>query len=540
MTVQKWQETSRAKQAATSKLVETWLPPDFSVDDKLLNVMDVPASCLSHTENEITLLRATELVERISSGSLKSEDVVKAFCKRAAIAHKLVNCLTEPMFEAAVARSKELDIYFTENKRPFGPLHGLPISLKDTCNVKGVPTSLGYVGQVDRIAKRDSSLVEILKAAGAVIFTKTNLPTAIFGSETVNNLFGRTTNPRGRNMTPGGSSGGEASLIALHGSPLGFGTDIGGSIRSPSHFSGLYGLRPSHTRVPHQDVVTSMDGQETIHTVIGPMANSLQDLELAMRVVANSNPWLLDPKCAPIPWQDAEAPKKLCIGVMWDDGIVRPQPPIQRALKEVVEKLEKSGHQIIKWDPLLQKDIVNVWETLFVSDGGQDITIELEKSGEPVLPRIQRILDRAAPLSTFETWQLQQRKLVIQKEYLDRWNTTVERSTTGRPMDLILTAAKPTVATEHDKAPVYVGYAAFVNLMDYPSVVLPITQVDPDVDEPKTSAREHWNSDDEQNYAAYDPVVMKGMPVGLQFVGRRLHEENLLACAKVVEESLNA
>jgi len=86
------------------------------------------------------------------------------------------------MFEAAIARSKELDIYYSENKKPFGPLHGLPISLKDTCNVKGVPTSLGYVGQVDRTAKRDSSVVEILKAAGAVIFTKTNLPTAIFVS----------------------------------------------------------------------------------------------------------------------------------------------------------------------------------------------------------------------------------------------------------------------------------------------------------------------------------------------------------------------
>ncbi|KAK4937001.1 Fatty-acid amide hydrolase 2 [Elasticomyces elasticus] len=475
MTVQKWQEASRAKQAATSKLVETWLPPDFSVDDKLLNVMDVPAKYLSQTDNEITLLRATELVEKLRSGSLKSEDVVKAFCKRAAIAHKLVNCPTEPMFEAAVARSKELDIYYSENKKPFGPLHGLPISLKDTCNVKGVPTSLGYVGQVDRIAKRDSSVVEILKAAGAVIFTKTNLPTAIF-----------------------------------------------------------------HTRVPHQDVVTSMDGQETIHTVIGPMANSLQDLELAMQVIANAKPWLLDPKCAPIPWQNVEMPQKLCIGVMWDDGIVQPQPPIQRALKEVVEKLEKSGHEIIKWEPLLQKDIVNVWETLFVSDGGQDIKIELERSGEPVLPRIQRILDRAAPLSTFETWQLQQRKLIIQKEYLDRWNATVEQSSTGRPMDLILTAAKPTIATEHDKAPVYVGYAAFVNLMDYPSVVIPATQVDPEVDEPKLSTREAWNPDDEQNYAAYDPVVMKGMPVGLQFVGRRLHEENLLACAKIVEKALSA
>jgi len=104
-----------------------------------------------------------------------------------------------------------------------------------------------------------------------------------------------------------------------------------------------------------------MDGQETIHTVIGPMANSLQDLELAMQVIANAKPWLLDPKCAPIPWQNVEMPQKLCIGVMWDDGIVQPQPPIQRALKEVVEKLQESGHQIIKWEPVLQKDIVNVW-----------------------------------------------------------------------------------------------------------------------------------------------------------------------------------
>jgi len=281
-----------------------------------------------------------------------------------------------------------------------------------------------------------------------------------------------------------------------------------------------------------------MDGQETIHTVIGPMANSLQDVELAMQVIADAKPWFLDPKCAPIPWQDVEVPQRLCIGVMWDDGVVQPQPPIQRALNEAVAKLENAGHQILNWKPLLQKDIVEVWESLFVSDGGQDIRIELERSGEPALPRIQRILDRAHPLSAFETWQLQQRKLIIQKAYLDRWNATLEQSTTGRAMDLILTAAKPTVATTHDKAPVYVGYAAFVNLLDYPSVVIPITQVDPEIDEQVVLSRQAWNMDDEQNYAAYDPLVMRGMPVGLQLVGRRLHEESLLADAKQVIQCL--
>lgn len=153
--------------------------------------------------------------------------------------------LTEVCFEDAIICAKNLDQYAKQHHTAFGPLHGIPTTLKDQFNIKGYDTTLGYVVRAMRPATADAALVQMLRSLGAVILAKTNIPQSIMWCETENPLWGLTTNPYDPEYTPGGSTGGEAVLIARGASMLGFGTDIGGSIRIPSHMMGIYGLKPS-------------------------------------------------------------------------------------------------------------------------------------------------------------------------------------------------------------------------------------------------------------------------------------------------------
>jgi amidase len=192
-----------------------------------------------------------------------------------------------------------------------------------------------------------------LEGAGAVRYCKTNVPTAMMIAESVNNVFGRTLNPRNRKLTSGGSSGGESALIAFGGSPLGVGTDIGGSLRIPAACTGIFTLRPSFGRFTTQRCASGLAGQEAIMSVNGPMAKTLEDIRLWAKAVVDLEPWQVDAKCLPIPWRSVPIQKRLKIAVMWHDGIVSPTPPVARALRETVRRLQKAGHELTEWKPVL-------------------------------------------------------------------------------------------------------------------------------------------------------------------------------------------
>lgn len=222
----------------------------------------------------------------------------------------------------AFTTAQSLDEHMERTGKPIGPLHGLPVSLKDNFNIVGVDSTVGFASWVGSPATYNSALVELLTRAGAVLYVKTNVPTAMMIAETVNNVFDRTVNPLNRKLTSGGSSGGESALIAFGGSVLGVGTDIGGSLRIPAACTGIFTLRPSFGRFPTGGAKSGLAGQEAVNSVNGPMARSLTDIELFARTVVGEEPWQLDPKCLPIPWRSVSMNPKLKIGVMWSDGIV--------------------------------------------------------------------------------------------------------------------------------------------------------------------------------------------------------------------------
>ena len=163
--------------------------------------------------------------------------------------------------------------------------------------------------------------------------------------ETVSNLWGRTLNPSNTLLCAGGSSGGEGALLGTLASPLGIGSDIGGSIRAPSAFNGLYGFKPTAGRLSAAGNNSTIPGQIGVLATVGPMGRSVRDLKLLCEVASADEPWFKDPKTFFKPWVSATAPKRLTLGVMWWDGIVMPHPPLRRAMSATVEKLRLAGHE---------------------------------------------------------------------------------------------------------------------------------------------------------------------------------------------------
>lgn len=165
-------------------------------------------------------------MKQVQAGALEPLDVLRAYAKKAFKAHAATNCLTEVFVPEAEAWAA------TCNRA--GPLAGMPVSLKDTAGVAGFDSCIGYSAWVGKPVLKDSGLVRLLKDAGAVPFVKTNIPITLLSLESANDVFGRCTNPHNKDYAPGGSTGGEAALLAYGGSRLGIGTDVAGSVRAPA------------------------------------------------------------------------------------------------------------------------------------------------------------------------------------------------------------------------------------------------------------------------------------------------------------------
>lgn len=248
MTVTSWQESAILKRKnVAAQIPKEWILQRLPTAEEEPNAYEYLKKILPKEENDIADLTIIELAQRIANGTFSSFQVIKVFCRRAALLHQLTNCCSEIFFTRALDRAKELDQYFAQNDKVVGPLHGIPISLKDQVNLEGMDSAIGYVGLVNRPINKEqvSNIAKILEDLVTVLYVKTTTPVAMMSGETVSNIYGSTLNSCNRKLSCGGSSGGEGALVGARASLLGLGTDIGGSIRLPSGFQGLYGLRCS-------------------------------------------------------------------------------------------------------------------------------------------------------------------------------------------------------------------------------------------------------------------------------------------------------
>lgn len=315
---------------------------------------------------------------------------------------------------------------------------------------------MGYIGWIGTFQGKkgtgkekvfESEMVKELRDLGAVLYCKTSVCHTLMSGETTNNIIGYTWNPKNRNLSCGGSSGGEGALIGLQGSPVGFGTDIGGSIRIPAAFNGLYGLRPSGGRLPYEGMANSMDGQNSILSVVGPLADSVSTLQLLVKSLLSREPWLHDPLVYEIPWREDRAKvsqeSPLSFAVLRHDGAVTPQPPVQRAIETVVKKLEDKGHRITEWNPPSHKRGLDILLAAWKYDNGADIRSAFALSGEPMVPQIANtygaeFANDVTPKDATFIAANNVAKREYQKEYMEYWNSTAELTGTGKPVDVVI------------------------------------------------------------------------------------------------------
>ncbi len=286
---------------------------------------------------DIAFRSAKHLAAQIRKRKLGCVEAFDHFAARIERLDASLNAVVVRDFEAARRRAKTLD----RMKDPIGPLHGVPMTVKESFDVAGLPTSWG-VEALRRIPTADALAVERLRHAGAVVMGKTNVPPMLEDWQAANPIHGTTNNPWDLSRSPGGSSGGAAAALAAGLTGLELGSDIGGSIRQPAHACGVFGHKPSHALLPLYGHAPVADGQGQVDIAcIGPMARSAGDLALALDILAG--PDALDSiTAAPLP-RGPKSPKGLRVAIWADDDATRTDPEITRAVLAAGAALAKAG-----------------------------------------------------------------------------------------------------------------------------------------------------------------------------------------------------
>ncbi|ODV96564.1 hypothetical protein PACTADRAFT_48397 [Pachysolen tannophilus NRRL Y-2460] len=507
----------------------TFSPIKFLYDNKIL----------SKREFEITDTPAHLLVEKIASMELSSVEVLKAFVHRAVICQQFTNFVMDFFFEEGLKKAAELDKILKETGKTVGPLHGLPISLKEQVGYGGKITTGGWVSNIENVLEKDAVTIQVLRKLGAVFYVRTSQPQTIMHLDTDNNIIGRTRNSYNTLLSPGGSSGGEGACVSFGGSAMGVGTDIGGSIRAPAAFCGCFGLRPTSRRISTAGGVSAAGGQESVVAVCGPLTRYIDDVELFMESYINSgNPWDIDPWSLRIPWRKISAPipQNLTIAVMYDDGVVKPLPPIERGLKIVVEKLKNAGVNIIEFKPIKTQEAYETVNILYNCDGNEKQKSLLKPSGEPLLPLTKWCLSFGKgdkPLSITENRNLNMIRDYLRGLYLDYM--------VNNKVDFILSPNYPSVAPSHKEGPHYWGYTSLWNILDMPSLTFPTyLYQDPSIDIVKDASYKPRSTIDEIEQIKYDAKSAAGAPIALQLTGRRYFDEEVVAAGKMIDALLKA
>jgi fatty acid amide hydrolase len=295
---------------------------------------------------------ATEIAQKIAAGELWASEVVEAHIQRIEEVNPRLNAVIIHLFEQARAQAKAADEARSRGET-LGLLHGVPITIKESFDVAGTVSNMG-ISALSQTAKQDAPLVKRLQQAGAIILGKTNVAQLLASNESDNPVYGRTVNPWNPERSPGGSSGGEAAIIAALGSCLDLGSDIGGSVRMPAHACGISSLKPTSSRlsmvVGH---VPLLPGQEAILAQPGPMARTVADLNLVMKVLAAPGQEAFDPNIPPVHWREPSDVKleNLRIAFFTDNGIITPSPAVRRAVREAALSLLKRGAIVEEWTP---------------------------------------------------------------------------------------------------------------------------------------------------------------------------------------------
>jgi Asp-tRNA(Asn)/Glu-tRNA(Gln) amidotransferase A subunit family amidase len=462
--------------------------------------------------NELIWLSAAEMARRIARKEISPVELAEAHLLRIAQVNPKLNAFVSVEPERVRRESHAAEAAVLRGE-PLGPLHGVPITIKSSIDVTGLPCETGSKLRAGTISKSDAPLVARLKNAGAVILGNTNVPELLMAYETDNLLYGRTNNPWDLDRTPGGSSGGEAAAIAAACSAAGVGSDGGGSIRVPAHFTGICGLKPTPGRIPATGHYPISVGPFALLGVVGPMARTVGDLELMLEVMAGADDG--DVSSAPVPFRRARAEElkfSIRIGFFEDDGLAPVTPETRAAVRRAAKGLQDQGFRIEPFRPEGLEQARQLWWTFFVRTGGLVINRLNEGRGAEISPILKEFLDEIVALEPPLTLD----------DFMNAWfNRDLRRARLleqMRDFPILLCPVCSVPAFRHREREWTVDgerleylqvmrYTQWFNLTGNPGVVVPTGQ------------------------------SAEGLPIGVQLVGRPYEEEVLLAVAAQLEDA---
>ena len=461
--------------------------------------------------DDLVYCSLSEMAAMVRAGKISPVELVEAHLERIERLNPKLNAFTTVDSERAHSQAKaaEQAVSSRNSKDSLGVLHGVPITIKSSLDVAGLPCECGSRLRKGFISTTDATLVARLRAAGAIILGNTNVPEFLMAYETDNLLYGRTNSPWDLARTPGGSSGGEAAAIAAGCSAAGVGSDGGGSVRIPAHYVGICGLKPTPGRIPSTGQYPPTGGPFVHLGVVGPMARTVADVARLFEVMAG--PDTGDPASAPVPlrrWSEDEI-RKLRVAYFEDDGVTPVTPETAGAVRAAADALSRQGFQVEAWRPENLDRVWQLWWNLF----GRGIQMAMA-------PMLEGREAELSPLfQEFRGWVAAEKPLNAG----DLLNTLLMRDALRGALlakmekfPILLCPVCTIPAFKHGERNWIIGgrtveylkamsYSQWFNLLGNPAAVVPVGK------------------------------SPEGLPIGVQIVGRPWEEEAVLTVAARVE-----
>jgi Asp-tRNA(Asn)/Glu-tRNA(Gln) amidotransferase A subunit family amidase len=459
---------------------------------------------------QLPSLPAWQMAARIRDGVVTATELLEAHLAQIKRWNPKLNAFVRVDEEGARLAAKIADEAIRA-KRPLGPLHGVPLTIKSSVDVAGMPCETGTRVRQGHIPSSDAPLVSRLKKAGAVILGNTTVPEFLMAWETHSALYGTTNSPWNLERTPGGSSGGEAAAIAACCSAGGIGSDGGGSIRVPAHFSGICGLKPTPGRIPATGHFPSSVGPFSLIGVVGPMARTVRDVELLFQVIAGPDNG--DPNAAPVPLRqtDSASLRATRIGYFEDDGRTPVTAETRRAIQRSAEVLRDAGFVVEPFRPEGLEEARQLWRVLFVDGAAMVLRQAYQGRESDMYSIVREIVDAAAgdpPLTAEHLLDTLFRRDILRARFLDQMDR----------YPILLCPVNAVPAFRHRERSWQIdgqtveyldasSYSQWFNLLGNPGAAVPMDRSD------------------------------EGLPIGVQIVGRPWEEERVLTIAAVLERA---
>jgi amidase len=454
---------------------------------------------------DLVLLPAVRQLELLRAGEVSIAELAEAHIARIERLEPQINAFADFDAERVRGLARTMDA----SREPRGPLHGLPVTVKSSIATAGYRCEIGSLLNKGDVAREDAEVVRRLRAAGALILGTTNCPEFLMAYETDNLLHGQTRNPWDLERSPGGSSGGESAAIAAGMSAAGLGSDSGGSVRVPAHFTGICSLKPTPGRVPGRGHLPPCVGPFAILGAIGPMARTIADVELMFRTLAGQD--ACDPVSPPVALRSPslEELRTQTIGYFEEDGLVPVTAETRTAVQAAAQALRDAGFRVEPFRPRTLEPLRKLWRTFFVQCGAMFYEPAIRGKREKLSPIFREFLGFAESAG-----ELTPAELLNAWAELDVLRAKTLEEMRSHPVLLCPVASVPAFRhgerawTVEGRTVEYLDawrYSQWFNALACPAAVVPVGR------------------------------SKEGLPIGVQIAARPFEDETGLAIAAVVD-----